>query len=113
MLPGRTSAGSGKECFLENYKLDQAVNEPVICSGDPAKGALIIVDNLDQMAMPVYLEYETRSGKKKILKIPVEVWQNNKSWMVKVNTSEKLKSVTIDPNRVFPDVDYENNKWSE
>ena len=102
-----------KEMFLENYKLDQRVNEPVYVSGDPAKGALIVIDNLDQMAMPIYLQYETISGKKQTIKIPVEVWQNNMSWVVKLNTAEKLRSVTIDPQRIFPDVNYENNSWKE
>lgn len=102
-----------KEMFLENYKLDQRVNEPVYVSSDPAKGALIVIDNLEQMAMPIYLQYETESGKKEIKKIPVEVWQNNTSWVVKLNTTERIKSVTIDPDRVFPDVNYENNKWRE
>ncbi len=102
-----------KEMFLENYKLDQAVNEPVYVRGDPANGALIVVDNLEQMAMPIYLAYETVSGKKQTIKIPVEVWQNNTSWVVKLNTTERLRSVTIDPERIFPDVNYENNKWRE
>jgi hypothetical protein len=102
-----------KEMFFETYKLDQRVNEPVYIKGDPANGALVVVDNLDQMAMPVYLEYETASGKKQAIKIPVEVWQNNKSWVVKLNTTERLRSLTIDPNRVFPDVNYDNNKWKE
>ncbi|MDB5199131.1 MAG: putative family aminopeptidase precursor [Chitinophagaceae bacterium] len=102
-----------KAMFLENYKLDQRVNEPVYVSNDPARGALIVIDNLQQMAMPIYLAYETGSGKKQTVKIPVEVWQNNTSWVVKLNTTERLKSVTIDPDRIFPDVNYENNKWRE
>ena len=102
-----------KSMFLENYKLDQRVNEPVYVSGDPAKGALIVVDNLGEMAMPVYLQYETQSGKKEIVKIPVEVWQNNTSWTTRLHTTENIKAVTIDPNRIFPDVNYENNTWRQ
>ena len=99
--------------FLENYKLDQRVDEPQYVNGDPAEGALITVENLGQMAMPIYLAYETVSGKKQFVKIPVEVWQNNTSWIIKLNTTERLRSVTLDPGRVFPDVNYENNKWKE
>ena len=102
-----------KAMFLENYKLDQRVNEPAYVKNDPAQGALIVIDNLEQMAMPIYLEYETVSGKKETKKIPVEVWQNNTSWIVKLNTTEKIKAVTLDPERVFPDVNYENNTWRE
>jgi hypothetical protein len=102
-----------KEMFLENYDLDQRVNEPVYDSGDPTKGAFVVIDNLDQMAMPVYLEYETVSGKKNKIKIPVEVWQNNISWTIKLNTTEKIKALTIDPDRIFPDINYANNRWRE
>lgn len=102
-----------KEMFFENYTLDQRINEPVYIDNDPAHGALIVVDNLDQMAMPVYLQYETISGKTQMIKIPVEVWQNNTSWIVKLNTTEKIKSITIDPERIFPDINYENNKWQQ
>ncbi|MGI8582065.1 MAG: M1 family metallopeptidase [Chitinophagaceae bacterium] len=102
-----------KAMFLENYKLDQRINEPVYISGDPAKGALIVIDNLEQMAMPIYLEYETMNGKKQTIKIPVEVWQSNTSWVVKLKTTEKIRSATIDPERVFPDMDYANNIWKE
>jgi Peptidase family M1 domain len=100
-----------KEMFLENYKLDQSVKEVKYVKDDPANGALVTVDNLEQMAMPIYLKYETESGKKDLVKVPVEVWQNNTSWIVKLNTTEKIKSVTIDPDRVFPDVNYDNNKY--
>ena len=102
-----------KQLFMENYKLDQSVKEVKYINNDPANGALITVDNLDQMAMPIYLEYETVSGKKQTVKYPVEVWQNTASWVIKLNTTEKLKTVTIDPNRVFPDIKYDNNKWTE
>lgn len=100
-----------KAMFIENYKLDQSIKEVKYIKDNPANGALITIDNLGQMAMPVYLQYQTESGKKETIKIPVEVWQNNTSWIIKLNTTEKIRSVIIDPNRVFPDVNYDNNKW--
>jgi hypothetical protein len=44
--------------------------------------------------------------------VPVEIWQNGNTWVQKINSTEKLKSVTIDPENIFPDVDVENNKWT-
>ncbi|MEP6594937.1 MAG: M1 family aminopeptidase, partial [Ginsengibacter sp.] len=99
--------------FLENYKLDQAVKEIDYVNNDFSQGALITIENIERMAMPVILQYETISGTKATLKLPVEIWQNNTSWIIKVNTTEKIKSVTIDPEKVFPDINYANNKWSE
>jgi hypothetical protein len=98
--------------FIHNYKLDQAITSVKYVDDDSTKGALVTVVNLDKMAMPIYLQYETESGKTDTVKVPVEVWQNGNTWIQKLNTNEKLKSVTIDPEHVFPDIDFDNNKWT-
>jgi hypothetical protein len=98
---------------LENYKLDQAVKEVKYVNDDASQGALITIENEDQMAMPVILQYETINGNKETVKLPAEIWQNNIEWVVKLNSTEKIKSVTIDPEKVFPDMNYANNKWSQ
>jgi len=101
-----------KGMFIYNYKLDQAITDVKYVDDDSTKGALVTIVNLDKMAMPVYLQYVTESGKTGMLKIPVEVWQNGDTWIQKLNTQEKLKSVTIDPDHVFPDIDENNNTWT-
>ena len=98
--------------FLENYKLDQGVKELQYINNDPLNGALLTVENLGQMAMPVIVQYETANSTKQTVEIPVEVWQNNTSWTIKLNTTEKIKSITIDAERAFPDVNYANNRWT-
>jgi hypothetical protein len=42
----------------------------------------------------------------------VEVWQNNVSIKARIPSKELLARVTIDPDKVFPDFDEENNNWS-
>lgn len=100
-----------KGMFLESYKLDQGIKEVKYINDNAANGALVTVSNLDQMAMPIILQYETESGKQDSVTVPVEIWQNNTDFIVKLNSTEKLKSVTIDPERVFPDMNYTNNVW--
>lgn len=100
-----------KGMFIYNYKLDQAITDVKYVDNDPAKGALVTVVNKDKMVMPLYIQYETESGKSGTLKIPVEIWQNGDTWVQKISSAEKLKSVTIDPEHVFPDVDTDNNTW--
>jgi hypothetical protein len=100
-----------KSMFIENYKLDQAVTDVKYVKGDSSLGALVTIENLDRMAMPVYLQYETQSGKTATVKIPVEIWQNGSKWIEKLNTTENIKSVTIDPEHIFPDYNFDNNTW--
>ena len=100
-----------KGWFLENYKLDQAIESVKYERDMEANGAIVTIANLDQMAMPVTIAYETASGKKGIIKLPVEIWNNTIIWKVKLPTTEKLVSVMIDPNKVLPDINFANNSW--
>lgn len=100
-----------KGMFLENYKLDQAVVKVENFQGNPAKGSIVTVQNLDQMAMPVVLEYTTKSGQKGRKILPVEVWQNTAELKVLLPTKEEVTSVVIDPDSIFPDFDATNNEW--
>ena len=100
-----------KGMIIENYRLDQAISGVTYIKNDPKSGALVVIDNLGKMAMPIALSYETVSGKKGSMKIPVEVWQNGNVWTQKLPTTEKLKSVTIDKEGAYPDVNPDNNSW--
>lgn len=97
--------------FIENYKLDQAITSVEYDNNIVGNGAVVSIANLDQMAMPVLLSYETKSGKKGNLKLPVEIWNNSAVFKVLLPTTEALKSVIIDRDKIFPDVNYANNKW--
>ncbi|MBP6432024.1 MAG: M1 family metallopeptidase [Ferruginibacter sp.] len=99
--------------FLENYRLDQAIEKIEYTDNKPAKGAQVTLLNLGQMAMPVNLSYETVSGKKGKLKLPVEVWNNTSEWVVKLPTTEEIKNVEIDAEKIFPDMNWENNIWKK
>ena len=100
-----------KEWFVENYKLDQAILSVKYDKDDAVNGAVLTIGNMDQMAMPVNISYETKSGVKGTLKLPVEIWNNTNTWKVKLPTTEELKKVEIDAEKVFPDMDFKNNTW--
>ncbi len=100
-----------KAWFLENYRLDQSILSVEYENSNVAQGTYVTIANLDQMAMPVVLEYETLSGKKDRIKLPVEVWNNTASWKQKLPTKEKVTKITIDPDHVFPDMNFGNNTW--
>ena len=102
-----------KGWFLENYALDQAIDDVSYIDNMPRKGAVVTLHNLDRMAMPVFLTYETVSGRKKSKKLPVEIWNNTAVFKVKLDTDEELKSVSIDPDKFLPDINYSNNTWKK
>ncbi len=112
-VSGESLSWFWKSWFLENYKLDQAIQSVTYQNDNPANGAMVTIANLDQMAMPVKLSYETISGKKGMIKLPVEIWNNTDTWKVKIPGTEELKRVEIDAERVFPDMNFENNVWKK
>jgi len=99
---GEDLAWFWKGWFLENYRLDQSIVSVKYEKDIAANGSIVTIANLDEMAMPVNISYETKSGSKGTLKLPVEIWNNTAVWKVKLPTNEELKTVTIDAARDFP-----------
>jgi len=98
--------------FMNNWSLDQAVTKVKYVKGDAKNGAIITVENLDKMVMPVVVEIKTKSGAVSRKSLPVEIWQRNNTWSFKVDTTEELDMVTLDPDNAFPDSNDTNNVWT-
>lgn len=99
--------------FLNNWSLDQGITKVKYVKGDAKNGAQITVENFDKMVMPVVLEIKTKSGAVSRKSLPVEIWQRNKSWTFKVDTTEELESIVLDPDHAFPDANEDNNEWTD
>lgn len=99
--------------FVNNWSLDQGITKIKYIKNNPKLGALVSIENLEKMAMPVILEVKTKSGAVSRVKLPVEVWQRNTDWKFKLATTEEIATITIDPDHVFPDVNPVNNVWTD
>jgi len=98
-----------KGWFLESYKNDQAL---LGVSAEKDGSQIVTLGNAEQMALPVILEYETSKGEKGRINLPVEIWNNTPVFKVRINTKDPLAKVTLDPNRVYPDINFNNNSWT-
>ncbi|MBD1392551.1 M1 family metallopeptidase [Mucilaginibacter glaciei] len=99
--------------FVNNWRLDVAVDGVKYINDDPSKGSLISITNMEKMAMPTILEVKYISGKTERLKLPVEIWERNKTFVVKHASTEEIESVTYDPDKVLPDFNPDNNVWKK
>jgi hypothetical protein len=99
--------------IMNNWPLDQAITKVKYVKGDAKNGATITIQNLEKMPMPVIVEMKTKSGKTSRKTLPVEIWQRNNTWTFNVDTNEELESITLDPDKSFPDVNEENNVWTD
>lgn len=110
---GEDLAWFWRSWFLNNWKMDQGIgNVEAVKQDNKLVGYTIRVNNLEKMPMPIILQVETASGKKEIVKVPVDVWMKNTSWVVRFPTTEEVVAVTLDPNKVLPDSNPDNNTWT-
>ena len=98
--------------YKNNWRFDQAITKVKYVKNDPTKGAIISIENLEKMPMPVIMDIKFKSGKVNRITLPVEIWQRNVSWSFKNESTEEIESITIDPDHVFPDVNTTNNIWN-
>ena len=98
--------------ILNNWKLDQAVTGVSYKKNfDKIYKAKITIKNMEKIPMPVEIEITTASGLKIMKNLPVEVWKRNVEWSFMVDVSEEIKSVVIDPEKKYPDINSSNNVW--
>lgn len=98
--------------YVNNWRFDQGINSIKYVKNDPAKGVVINIENFDKMPMPIVIDVKTKSGKVTRVNLPVEIWQRNKSWSFKHNSTEEIESITLDPDHAFPDNNESNNVWT-
>jgi aminopeptidase N len=94
--------------FFETWKLDQAI-DTVTTVGDSLD---IVVENRGRLPMPARVAVTRNNGRIDRLTIPVEAWlQGANRHTVRVAREPAVKSIEIDPDRDFPDVDRSNQAW--
>ena len=98
--------------FVNNWRLDQGVNSIKYVNNDPKMGAYVTIKNYEKMVMPVQVEIKTKNGLVSRVQLPVEIWQRNIYWTFKVNTTEEIETIVLDPDHVFPDCNESNNTWN-
>jgi hypothetical protein len=100
-----------KEWFYTDWTLDQAVTGVKYVKNDPSNGALITIENLKEMALPVIVKVEEENGHLQIIKLPIEIWQHGPKWTFRCHSSSKITQVIVDPDEQLPDVDRSNNTY--
>jgi hypothetical protein len=89
--------------YANNWQLDMAVTK--------VDGSTVTVENLDQLVLPATLRVTLDDKTTRDIRVPVETWQQHKSFDVVVAGGHKVVAATIDPDHVIPDRDRSNNSW--
>ncbi|MGP1667621.1 MAG: M1 family aminopeptidase, partial [Rhodanobacter sp.] len=83
--------------YQHSWPFDVAVQKAVYTDGDYHKGVDVSVANLERLALPATLELIYDDGSKQAVRIPVETWQQHRSYVVHVDGTRALTSATLDP----------------
>jgi hypothetical protein len=100
-----------KSWYINGYKIDQSVKSVKYTNEDPTKGAIIELENLNQMPMPVEVEVKEKGKDVQVVKLPVEIWQKGSTWSFAYPSTSELESVKLNPRGILPDVDAKNDTW--
>ncbi|HEX8023100.1 M1 family metallopeptidase [Mucilaginibacter sp.] len=100
------------EWFFTTWKLDQGIKDISYTDNDASKGAMITIENLEEMALPVTISIKEENGKTGTVKLPAEIWQRGDTWTFPYKSTSKIAYATIDPDHTLPDINPENNSYS-
>ncbi len=97
--------------FLNEWKIDQAVDNVEYVKNDPTQGATITISTREKLPMPVTVEVKESNGTTGRVHLPVEIWMKSGIWSFHYASTSTISSVTIDPDQRYPDSNWDNNTW--
>jgi len=89
--------------YLNNWTLDLAVKSVAYVDDNPAKGAMVTIENRGQLVMPATVQVDFRDGSHQRICLPVETWIQKSADTLTLQSTQPVAAVTIDPDHVLPD----------
>jgi hypothetical protein len=94
--------------FFETWKLDQAI-DTVITLGDSLE---VVLDNRGKAIMPARLAVTRTNGRVDRVPLPASVWfDGDRQETVRIVREPAIRTIEIDIDREFPDLDRSNQVW--
>jgi hypothetical protein len=107
-VSGRDLSWFWRSWFFETWKLDQAI-DTVTTAGD---SLAVVVANRGKAPMPMYLTVTRIDGRVERDTLPAEVWlQGERRQTIRVAREPAIRSIEIDAEKEFPDLDRSNQVW--
>jgi aminopeptidase N len=107
-VSGRDLSWFWRSWFFETWKLDQSI-DTVTNVGDSVD---IVIINRGKVPMPLRLAVSRIDGRVQRLTLPVEVWlRGERRRTVRVAREPAVRTIEIDAEKEFPDLDRSNQVW--
>src|SRR5690606_5747721 len=93
--------------FHGNANIDLAINAVSPYGG----GYVVVLDNRGEIPMPVKMLATFTDGSTAQIDLPVEIWMKGDRWNHYFESATILKALSIDPQRILPDINGSNGQW--
>jgi aminopeptidase N len=93
--------------FYGTDKLDQAVDSVTVEEGITS----IHLSNREGLVMPTTMEIDFADGSSVRRDFPVEIWVRSDTYVLPLEGTPEVTSVTLDPDQVLPDINRSNDAW--
>lgn len=108
----RDESGMDLDFFWRDWvyttaRLDQAVDS--VIASDSVQ--TVYLSNRGTMTLPVELDVSYAGGQTTRVRLPVEMWNLGRTFKYRLHGGQRVARIVIDPRRVLPDVDRENNSY--
>jgi Peptidase family M1 domain len=97
--------------YFHNWTLDLAVKDVRPVDGAWRKGALVTIANLDSLVLPAVVQIDFADGSERRIRVPVQTWIQQRSATLRLESTEPVRKVVVDPDHVLPDRDRSNNVY--
>lgn len=102
--------------FYERGVMDQGIRTVMQPGGnaddDAGSDARMTLENRGELVMPVVFRVTYADGTEETRRLPVNIWATGGTWQTQWDTGgRRIKSVELDPNQDFPDVNPGNDRW--
>ena len=109
-VSGRDLDWFWRSFYFETWQLDQAVASVSREGGQTT----IRIEDQGRASLPARLAITLESGRTLRREIPVETWLSGQTTAaLTLDTDSPVQRVVIDPEQVFPDVDRQDNIWTQ
>ncbi len=93
--------------YMNNWTLDLAVTALAFDHGE----ARITIENRGQLVMPAVVQVVFKDGSTTRMTLPVETWLQKTAYTIRLESTQPVQSVVVDPDHVLPDRDRSNNRF--
>jgi hypothetical protein len=97
--------------YFNNWTLDLAAVGASPIDGDWRQGAIITIANLDPLVMPATVAIDFQDGSSERLHLSAESWIEKTEVTVRLQSTQPVTGITVDPEHHLPDRDRSNNVW--